>query len=67
MCRITEDYFELMMNDYQKGTPPDRLMDCNAYLQKLRKEVILARSGVEFFLTIHKLATHKFKLHIHND
>ena len=62
MCRIAEDHFELMMHDYQQGTPPDRLMDCNAYLQELQKDVILDRSDVEFFSTVHKLATYKFKL-----
>ena len=67
MCRIAEDHFELMMNDYQKGTPPDRLMDCNAYLQELQNDVILDRSDVEFFSTIHKLVTYKFKLLILDD
>jgi hypothetical protein len=62
MCRIAEDHFELMMSDYQKGTPADRLMDCNVYLQELQKDVILDRSDVEFFSTIHRLATYKFKL-----
>ena len=56
-----------MMNDYQKGTPPDRLMDCNAYLQELQKDVILDRSDVEFFSIIHKLATYKFKLLVLDD
>ncbi len=27
MCRIADDHFELMLNDYQKGTPLDRLME----------------------------------------
>ena len=67
MCRIAEDHFELMMNDYQKGTPPDRLMDCNAYLQELQKDVILDRSDVKFFSIIHKLATYKFKLLVLDD
>ena len=62
MCRIAEDHFELMMSDYQKGTPADRLMDCNVYLQELQKDVILDRSDVEFFSTTHRLATYKFKL-----
>ena len=62
MCRIAEDHFELMMSDYQNGTPPDRLIDCNLYLQELQKDVILDRSDVDFFSTIHKLATYKFKL-----
>ena len=60
--RIAEDHFELMMSDYQKGMPADRLMDCNVYLQELQKDVILDRSDVEFFSTIHRLATYKFKL-----
>ena len=42
-------------------------MDCNAYLQELQKDVILDRSDVEFFSTIHKLATYKFKLLILDD
>ena len=62
MCRIADDHFELMMNDYQKGTPLDRLMDCNAYLKDLQKDVILDRSDIEFFSAIHRLASHKFKL-----
>ena len=48
--------------DAQEVKPIDRLMDCNAYLNELQKDVILDRSDIEFFSAIHRLASHKFKL-----
>ena len=59
--QMAEDHFDRMKSEYHEGTSLSQLMDCDLYLRERQKDAIFNRADVEFFSTIHRLASSQFK------
>jgi len=59
--QMAEDHFDRMKSEYRDGASLSQLMDCDLYLRELQKDAILNRADIEFFSTIHRLASSQFK------